>query len=430
MTHYGIISVSATGPLNTMLPLGQELQRRGHQVTLIALLDAQPKAEAAGIPLQAVGQVEFPVGRMKAALSHLGKLSGLAALRYTIELLNRESEVFLRDGPEISRKIGVEALLVNQGAQTGGTLADHLHIPFITVCSAVVLNQDPSIPPFNTQWPYSLAWSAQLRNRFGYWLLSRAATSIRNTIQHYRQQWQLPAYRQSNDNYSGLAQISQAPADFEFPRRTLPPWFHFTGPFHTTNSREPIPFPWERLEAEKPIIYASMGTLQNQLLWVFEQIAEACSSLDAQLVISLGGSTQPEDLPQLAGEPIVVGYAPQLDILQRATIMITHAGMNTTMECLMHGVPMLAIPVANDQPGVSSRIVWSGVGERISLRSLTVEKLRVKIQSVLTQPSYKEVALRLKAACRSGGGVNKAADIIETAITTGQPVLAQANPDV
>lgn len=406
-----------------MLPLGKELQRRGHQVTLIALLDAKPQAEAAGIPLRAVGQEEFSIGSMKTSLSNLGKLSGLNALRYTIEILSRESEVSLRDGPEICREIGVEALLVNQGSQMGGTIADHLQIPFITVCSAMVLNVDPTIPPVYTQWQYSLDWSAQLRNRLGYWLFVRLSKSIHNTINQYRQQWNLPPYKSSNDVYSNLAQISQAPAEFEFPRRTLPPWFHFTGPFHSTDSRRQIPFPWERLDPEKPIIYASMGTLQNQLLWVFEKVAEACSSVDAQLVISLGGSTKPENLPNLTGNPIVVEYAPQLDILQRATVMITHAGMNTTMECLMNGVPMIAIPVANDQPGISSRIVWSGVGERISLRGLDVEKLREKIYAVLTKPSYKEVALKLKVACKSAGGVQRAADIIETAVNTSEPVL-------
>jgi len=33
-----------------------------------------------------------------------------------------------------------------------------------------------------------------------------------------------------------------------------------------------------------------MGTLQNRLIWVFQTIASACEGLDAQLVISLGGS--------------------------------------------------------------------------------------------------------------------------------------------
>ena len=52
-----------------------------------------------------------------------------------------------------------------------------------------------------------------------------------------------------------------------------------------------------------------------------------------------------------------------------------------------------------------------------------LEKLRAKIHSMLTNPSYKEVALKFKAACKSAGGVQRAADIIEAAVATGKPVL-------
>ena len=48
MAHIGIICVPATGHLNTLLPLGCELKQRGHQVTLIGVLDAKEKTEAAG----------------------------------------------------------------------------------------------------------------------------------------------------------------------------------------------------------------------------------------------------------------------------------------------------------------------------------------------------------------------------------------------
>lgn len=68
-----------------------------------------------------------------------------------------------------------------------------------------------------------------------------------------------------------------------------------------------------------------MGTLQNRLTGVFQKIASACEGLDAQLVISLGGSASPESLPELPGNPLVVKYAPQLELLQKATLMITHA---------------------------------------------------------------------------------------------------------
>lgn len=89
MTHFGIISPGSTGPLNTMLPLGQELQQRGHRVTLFGILDAQPKTLAAGLEFRAIGSEEFPAGSTAEFFAQLGKLSGLAALQYTINLLKQ-----------------------------------------------------------------------------------------------------------------------------------------------------------------------------------------------------------------------------------------------------------------------------------------------------------------------------------------------------
>ena len=424
MTHFGIISVNSTGPLNTMLPLGQELQKRNHRVTLFGKLDVEQKAVAAGIEFRAIAEKDFPLGSTGESFVKLGELSGIPAFKYTIDLLAKNAAITLRDAPALLKEARVEALLVNQGSLEGGSIADTLNIPFVTVCSAVVLNREAGIPPYFTTWNYSPALWARLRNKMGYMLVSRFAKPIREVIDNYRQENNLLPHSQANDIYSQLAQISQAPPEFEFPRQKLPPWFHFTGPYHSSSSRAPIYFPYEKLNG-KPLIYASMGTLQNRLIPVFYKIAEACESLDAQLVISLGGSAKPESLPNLPGNPLVVEYAPQLELLQKATLMITHAGMNTTMECLKNGVPMVAIPVTNDQPGVAARIAWSGVGEFISLKKLNVPDLKSKIQKVLTEDSYKENALRLQKAIQNAGGVKRAADIIEQAVSTGKPVLAQ-----
>lgn len=257
----------------------------------------------------------------------------------------------------------------------------------------------------------------------GYTLLNSVAKPLEDLINQYRREWKLPLSSSLKDGYSQLAQISNAPAEFEFPREELAPWFHFTGSFHTSASRIPVSFPYEKLTG-KPLIYASMGTVQNRLIWVFQTIASACEDLDAQLVISLGGSAKPESLPDLPGNPLVVEYAPQLEVLEKATLMITHAGMNTTMECVKKGVPMVAIPVANDQPGVAARIAWTGAGELITLKKLNVPTLKNAIKRVLTEESYKQNALRLQAATLNAGGVSRAADIIEQAISTGKPVLA------
>jgi zeaxanthin glucosyltransferase len=116
------------------------------------------------------------------------------------------------------------------------------------------------------------------------------------------------------------------------------------------------------LSPSRPLIYASMGTLQNGVERVFQVIAEACAGLDAQLVLSLG--TGFENLAPLAGNPIVVGYAPQLELLRRSALTITHGGLNTVLESLSVGVPLVVIPVTNDQPRgrCSSRMDWHRQG--------------------------------------------------------------------
>jgi MGT family glycosyltransferase len=351
-------------------------------------------------------------------------MKGLDALRYGIEQYRLGVNAVLRVAPEAIKKAGVEALLIDQITLEGKTIAEILDIPLITVCTGVMLNREDGIPPYMTYWSYNPAWWARLRNRVGHSLLDRIGQPIREVINEHRQRWKLPTYSYSSDPYSKLLQLSQQPAELEFPRRELPPVFHFTGPYSNPASREPAPFPYEKLTGQ-PLIYASMGTLQNRLLWIFQMIAEACVELDVQLVIALGGGASPESLPGLHGNTIVVGYAPQLELLQKATLTITHAGMNTTLESLSNGVPMLAIPITNDQPGVAARIAWSGTGEMVTPSRLSVPRLRAAIKRVLVENFYRKNALRLQEAIRRAGGASRAADLIEQAIATGKPVLRE-----
>ena len=403
------------GHLNPMTTLGYELKQRGHRVTVLAIADASSKVEAAGLEFQMIGESDFPPGATKELFTQLGNLSGFKALKYTIAWILKTATVYLEDVPAIIEQEKIEALIVDQISPEGGTVAEYCNIPFVSIASALMVNRELSIPPFNTSGNYDVSWRGILRNRIGYFVLNQAAKDVVNKINNQRREWNLPLHTHPNQRYSSLAQISQQPKEFEFPRRELPNCFHFTGSFNNPFSRKPVDFPYEQLN-DKPLIYASLGTLQNQLLWVFEKIAEACKNLDVQLVISLGGGNDSDSLPELPGSPLVVGYAPQLELLQRATLTITHAGLNTVLESLSNGVPMVAIPIANDQPGVATRIAWTGTGEVIQLKKITVEKLQTAIAKVLTDDSYRQNALKLQKAMGRSGGVKKAADIIEQAI--------------
>jgi len=174
----------------------------------------------------------------------------------------------------------------------------------------------------------------------------------------------------------------------------------------------PIPFPWERLDG-RPLVYASLGTLQNSREPLFRTFAEACRGLDVQLVISHGGGLTASEAANLPGNPLVVSYAPQVDLLARATLTITHAGLNTVLDSMANGVPVVAVPITYEQPAIARRVEWVGAGETIAFNRLTPERLRQATRAVLEMPRYRAAAHRLADSIKSAGGTARAADIVE-----------------
>lgn len=430
MTHFGIICPAAIGHLNPMCVLGRELQRRGHQVTLFGIPDVQPKVMQSGLNFWTIGEAEFPPGSLEENYKKLGKLSGLAGFKFTINWMKREATSLFSLAPAAIKAAGVEALLVDQ-ISVGGTVAGFLNLPFITVCNAMLINREAGVPPYSSSWSYDEAKWAKLRNKIGNFFIEKLTQSWWNVVVQQRQQWQLPPLATRDEAYSQLAQICQLPAEYDFPRVNLARCFHYTGPLQDISGLEPVSFssvsfPFEKLTG-KPLIYASLGTLQNRKGEVFQKIAEACIGLDVQLVISLGNPNISEPELKLPGSPLVVSYAPHQQLIERSSLIITHAGMNTVLGALSSGVPLVAIPITNEQPGIAARLVRTGAGEVVLLASLSVPKLRTMIQKVLNEESYKQNALRLQAAIQKAGGVSRAADIIEQAISTRKPVLSSVN---
>jgi MGT family glycosyltransferase len=212
-----------------------------------------------------------------------------------------------------------------------------------------------------------------------------------------------------------LAHITQLPKCLDFPRSGLPANFHYTGPFASQAARPQVEFPWHRLDG-RPIIYASLGTTRNAQAFVFRLVAEACQHLDLQLVISLGGRFDPALFSSLPGKPLVTKYAPQLELLKLAKIVITHGGPNTVFEALMEGKPMVAIPLAHDQPAVAARLARLGIAEVLPIMRLSVRKIYRAVTKVLNDPSYRDAAVKMQAELHSLHGLERAANVIEEAL--------------
>jgi len=417
MTHFGIFCPGAVGHLNPMCNLGKELLNRGHNVTLFGVPDVRAKIANSGINFYEIGASDFPLGSLDLLYAELGELSGMAGLKFSIQFFTKEAQMWLKEAPLAIKTVGVEVLLVDQVTTAMGTVADYLRLPFITVCNALLINREPSVPPYFTNWQYQNNFLAKLRNTLGNKLLNYLTSSLWNVLVEQRRQWQLTPHQRRDEAYSQLAQICQLPTIFDFPRENAPKQLYYTGPLQNPDGVEPVSFnqlnfPFDRL-TDKPLIYASLGTLQNRNWTIFQAIAEACLDLDAQLVISLGNPNQDVSQLSLAGSPIVVAYAPHQQIINLSTLVITHAGLNTTIGTLSSGIPLVAIPITNEQPGIAARLAKTGAGKVVPIKKLTVPKLKAAIVEVLTNPSYRENAARIQSAIQESGGVYTAVDIIE-----------------
>ena len=416
MTHrYGLVAPPAIGHLNPMVALGIELQGRGHGVVLFTVADGARRL--AGVPLEVVtlGASAFPPGAVDAAYATLGRLSGRQGLRFSVDYFRREQAMLHGELPAALRAANIDVLLVDQLSPAAGTAAERLGLPFVTIANALPVNREPAVPPYFTGWLPSPSPWARWRNQLGNALLDRLTEPLWRDLQKQRLDCGLPPRRDKGEALSPVLQLAQLPRAFDFPRQRLAPHFHYVGRLAMPCGREPllrdaIPFPWERLDG-RPLIYASLGTLQNGRPEVFAQIAEACAPLNVQLVISMGN---PASVPlQLPGDPLVVAYAPHQQLIERATLVISHAGLNTTLTALDCGVPVLAIPITNEQPGIAARLACCGAGRVLPARQLRAPTLRALVVEMLNNPSHRAAARRLQAEGKAAGGVGRAADLIE-----------------
>ena len=415
MRHFGIISPPVSGHIHPMAALGRELIARGHRVTYLQVIDLEDKVASEGIEFEPIGLEDHPRGSLPRSLAQLGQLAGLAALRFTIDAVARMSAAICRDAPAAIRAAGIDTLLVDQMEPAGGAVAEHLNTPFITICNALPINRDAIAPPAFSPWMYRNSPFGKLRNVLGYAVSDWLTSPVAKVVSEYRAKWRLRPLTSPDDSFSRLAQICQMPRELDFPRANLPHNFHYVGPLRRTAASD-IPFPWERLDG-RPLVYASLGTLQNSRERVFRCFAEACRALNVQLVLSHGGGLTDAQASNLPGSPVVVNYAPQEQLLKRAQLTLTHAGLNTVLDSLACGVPLVAVPITYEQPAIARRVEWSGCGASVPLARLQPRRLQLVVEALFHDSHARGNAAAIARAISAAGGVRRATELVENAVS-------------
>jgi len=421
--HIGLICPGHAGHLNPTATLGVELARRGHTVTLISTPPGSATAAKNGLGFEPIGIVEYKSGALRVDLEQEGRLRGLSAFWHTLRLFMREEKILLRDLPEILQTI--DAVCVDQLLPAAMDIAEVHGIPAAVLCNALPLHLDPAVPPFVTTWgPADTKWR-RLRNRAVNTAIIAAAAPLYLTLNRYRAANGLPKHRATTVQAVGKIQVTQIPSFVDFPRTNLPNHFFYTAPWHESERDCRVSFPWDRLDG-RPIVYASFGSVQTGLQSLYLAVVEACRDLPVQLVLSLGrkGAVLPVNPTNNA---IIVDYAPQLELLRSASVVLTHAGLNTALEALSVGLPVVTVPLCNDQPGIAARLVRAGVAKATKGRS---EPMRKALVHVLEDPSYRRAARRYQHKMRKHcPTVSQTAELIETGLLRSTP-LHRDDPEV
>ena len=424
----GLVSMPFVGHLNPMTALGRKLQSRGHEIVVIGVPDVEPFARAADLTFVPFCEEEYPAGSIAELYAPISKLHGLEAARQSVR--DKNAGLFTAASQHLPWKLtqtGVEALVIDVIHTYLELVPLSLQMPYAQVSTGLPLDLSASTPPFFFSWPHEVTTAARDRNREGLKATGEIFAPIVPLAKSYAAKvgltidWNDPAA-----TVSKLAVITQTPREFDFPGIPWPSYFHYAGSFHDGDGREPIAFPWGKLDG-KPLVYASMGTLVNGSEAIYRIILQALRSFpEIQVVLSIGRNIKPEALGVVPKNVIVVPIAPQLRLLKHASLCITHAGLNTALEALDNGVPMVAIPIGYDQPGVAARIAYHGVGEFLDIEHLSVERIRLLIEQVLGNPQYRQKARKFQAAIARNRGLDLAAELIERAFKSKSRVVVDA----
>jgi zeaxanthin glucosyltransferase len=321
----------------------------------------------------------------------------------------------LREVPSALAERRVDALIIDEIVLPGPTIAQMLHLPYFLISTSVPHNFGWVPPPGYAWCNPSTSMYARVRNRLLQVSVFQMRGPIRRKLNDLRRKSGLESIGDIQRVFPELAHITQLPEYLDFPRSMLPSNFYYSGPFVEDAARPYVDFPWSQLDG-RPLVYVSLGTSQDSRTPILRIIAQVCLELDLQLVISLGGRREPEHIAGLPGQPLIVKYAPQLELLKKAHVVITHAGLNSVLETLMEGKPMIAIPMTHDQPVVAACLARLKIAEVITVKMLSANRLRLALTRLLNDINYRDNALQAQARIRSAPGLERAVEVIESSL--------------
>jgi MGT family glycosyltransferase len=396
MSKIVFIEMPAYGHVNPTLPIVQELVRRGEQVIYYDTEEFQPQIEQAGATFHA-----YPAGVLTstdiAEATQSGDLTRVVSriLRATETLLPFMLDELPRHQPDV--------IALDSNALWGHMAAKMLKLPTVSLMTTFMPNM-AQVHMTPREWVHTLRPMLPSLPKV---VLARSRVIRRFGKSAFPRRPAFPA--------RGDLNVVFIPRDLQPDNPLVDETFRFVGPTINPEARGGD-FPFDSSGAG-PVVYISLGSLHRGSADFFHQCFEAFADMPTQFILSVGKQTDIQALGTIPSNFVVRPFVPQLDVLQRAAVFITHGGMNSALEGLYYGVPLILIPQQAEQLMIALHVAAQGAGlvlrGHMAGQRVTSGELRRALESILAEPRYREAAGALQKTLRASGGYRQAADEIQ-----------------
>jgi UDP:flavonoid glycosyltransferase YjiC (YdhE family) len=186
----------------------------------------------------------------------------------------------------------------------------------------------------------------------------------------------------------------------------------------------PLPVP------EAPLVYATLGTAVNNETHLFGAFIEALRDEAVNLVVTVGRNGDPSRFGPQPPNVRIEQYIPQSLLFPRCDLVISHGGSNTMLAAAAHGIPQLMVPITADQPDNAERCAAAGVARVVPLNEATATSIRQAALAVLSDPSYRVAATRLRDEIAALPGIDQAVTLLERLERSKTPIIALHSDNV
>jgi MGT family glycosyltransferase len=161
-----------------------------------------------------------------------------------------------------------------------------------------------------------------------------------------------------------------------------------------------------------PLLFVSLGTVFNDRAPFFRACLEAFRETEWRVLLAVGATVDLDALGTVPPNATVRRYVPQIEVLGRARVFVSHGGMNSTMESIVAGVPLVVVPQQPEQGVTADRVTELGLGTHLEPEQVTAASLAAAVARVTGDAGIAARVDAMRAAAVSAGGPVRAAGAI------------------